>query len=555
MDALAALDLDQITDPAARQVIAVLLNRIEELHAENERLRTENQQWRDALARLQGGSGRPTIRPQVVRPTPTDHSSERERRVPTPRQPRSKVAELVIDRVETLAVEPALLPPDAVFKGYAEVVVQDLVIQPLTTCFRKATWYSPTTRQTYLAPLPPGYHGQFGPGLKALVLALYYAGEMSEPKLLAFLRSLGIQVADGTLAGWLIHDQAGFHAEAAAVTAAGLASSPWHHLDDTATRTDGRNGHCFVLGNPLYTRYCTLPKKDRLAVLDVLRDGRPRTFLLDAAAQTRLDALPLAGRTRQALAHFPRDTMVDDAALTAWLGEQLPGLGQQAAKTIRETLAVAAYQAARDGPVVRLLVGDDAGQWDGVTTEGRALCWIHAGRHFKQLSPCVPQHRALLADFLARFWDYYRELLAYRDRPSPAEAVRLAAAFDTLFATETGYRGLDARIAATRANKAELLVVLAHPEVPLHNNPAELGARQRVRKRDVSFGPRSAAGARAWDTFQTLVATAGKLGVSFYHYVRDRVTEAHALPALADLITERAAALNLGASWAPAPTS
>jgi len=46
-----------------------------------------------------------------------------------------------------------------------------------------------------------------------------------------------------------------------------------------------------------------------------------------------------------------------------------------------------------------------------------------------------------------------------------------------------------------------LLCVLAHPEVPLHNNPAELGARQRVRKRDVSFGLRSRAAVTAWDIF------------------------------------------------------
>jgi hypothetical protein len=276
MDALAARDLDQISDPAARQVIAVLLNRIEDLHAEHERLRAENQHLRDDLARLQGGSGRPTIRPQVVRPTPVDHSSARERRVPTPRQPRSKLAALVIDQVVTLPVDPVRLPPDAVVKGYAEVVVQDLLIQPRTTCFRKETWYAPTTRQTYLAALPAGYHGQVGPGLKALVLALYDAGEMSAPKLLAFLRSVGIQVADGTLAGWLIHDQAACHAEAAAVTDAGLASSPWQHVDDTATRLDGEHQHCFVLGNPLFTRYQTRPGKDRLAVLDGLRDGRPR---------------------------------------------------------------------------------------------------------------------------------------------------------------------------------------------------------------------------------------------------------------------------------------
>ncbi len=549
MDPLTALDLGEISDPTARRVIQGLLNRIEELYAATERLRAENQELRDDLARLKGGAGRPRIRPQAGRPALADYSSERERRAPTLRQPRRKVAELVIDRVETRAVDPALLPPDAVFKGYEEVVVQDLLIQPLTTCFRKAKWYSRTTHRTYLAPLPPGYHGQFGPGVKALALALYYAGDVSEPKLLAFLRSVGLRVSDGCLAGWLIHEVAPFHAEAAAATAAGLASSPWQHLDDTATRVDGHNRHCFVLANPLFTRYTTRPSKDRLTVVDVLRDGRPRTFLLDAQAQVRLDALTLSARTRQALARFPRETAVDEATLEAWLREHLSGLGQQAGKAIRETLAVAAYQASRDGPVVRLLVGDDAGQWAGVTAEGRALCWVHAGRHFKRLSPCVPQHRVLLDDFLAQFWDYYRELLAYRERPSAAEAARLEAAFETLFATETGYRGLDARIAATRANQAELLVVLAHPEVPLHNNPAELGARQRVRKRDVSFGPRGEAGIQAWDTFQTLVATATKLGVSFYHYVRDRVAGTNELPALAELITAQALALDLGASW------
>jgi hypothetical protein len=353
----------------------------------------------------------------------------------------------------------------------------------------------------------------------------------------------------------LIHDQDGFHTEAAAVTAAGLASSPWQHLDDTATRVDGCNHHCFVLANPLSTRYQTRPGKDRLTVVDVLRDGAARTYLLDRPAQARLDAATLARRTRQALTQFPRETVVDEATLTAWLAKHLPELGQQTAKTIRETLAVAADQATRDGPVVQVLVGDDAGQWAGVTAEGRALCWVQAGRHFKQLRPCVPQYQDGLAAFLDRFWAYYREVLAYRDHPSAAEAARLAAAFDTLFATETGDRGLDARIAATRANKAELLVVLTHPEVPRHNNPAELGARQRVRKRDVSFGPRSAAGATAWDTFQTLVATAAQLGVSFSAYVRDRVTQTNALPALADLIAARATILNLGASWLPAPQS
>jgi len=92
-------------------------------------------------------------------------------------------------------------------------------------------------------------------------------------------------------------------------------------------------------------------------------------------------------------------------------------------------------------------------------------------------------------------------------------------------------------------------MVLRHPEIPLHNNPAELGARGRVRKRVVSYGPRSPQGAQAWDTFQTLLGTAKKLGVNFFHYLRDRIGGARQMPSLADLIQQRAKDLRLGDSW------
>src|SRR5207253_793316 len=135
-------------------------------------------------------------------------------------------------------------------------------------------------------------------------------------------------------------------------------------------------------------------------------------------------------------------------------------------------------------------------------------------------------------------------------RSTAAEATRLEAAFDTLFGTETTYGALNVCIRRTQAHKAKLLRVLLHPELPLHNNPAELAARRRVRKRDVSFGPRSPTGVRAWDTFQGLVETTRKLGIRFWAYLRDRLTQAGEIPPLADLIAERAVDQALGASWA-----
>lgn len=100
--------------------------------------------------------------------------------------------------------------------------------------------------------------------------------------------------------------------------------------------------------------------------------------------------------------------------------------------------------------------------------------------------------------------------------------------------------------------RASLLLVLTYPELPLRNNPAELAARYRARKRDISFGPRTEAGKRAWDTFMTLLATTKKLGISFYDYLRDRVTKSNAIPNLAELIQLAAKELNLGWSYASA---
>jgi hypothetical protein len=140
-------------------------------------------------------------------------------------------------------------------------------------------------------------------------------------------------------------------------------------------------------------------------------------------------------------------------------------------------------------------------------------------------------------------------VLAYREQPDEAERVRLEAAVDRLFARVTGYDERDARIARTRANKLAVLQVLAHPERPLHNTASEVACRARVRKRLVSGGPRTAAGAKAWDTGMTIVETARKLGVSFSASIQDRISGAMQLPSLADLIAERAHALNLGASF------
>jgi hypothetical protein len=211
-------------------------------------------------------------------------------------------------------------------------------------------------------------------------------------------------------------------------------------------------------------------------------------------------------------------------------------------------MAIAAYHAQTDYPVVKLLICDDAPQFRWITDE-LALCWIHEGRHYKKLSPVIPYHQKQQQRFLRAFWRFYKRLNSYRDKPTSEHAMWLERYFDRLFATRTGYEALDKLISRTQNHKIQLLKVLTHPEIPLHNNSAELGARQRVRKRKISFGPRVKDGVQAWDTFMSLVATTKKLGVNFHDYILDRIMGTGDILPLPDLIEAQAQQLNLGASW------
>ncbi len=544
-------DLNSIQEiEGARQAILRLLNLVEELAGENRKLREEQQQLRDEINRLKGEQGKPNIKPSK-RETSTDkkdYSSESERHKPKKRKKTRKKAAIKVNREEVVRVDPAQLPPDAEFKGYEDVVVQDIKIVTDNVRFRKEKFYSPSKHETYLAKLPVGYEGQFGPGIKATTIVLYYAINTSEPKIKEFYEHIGLSISEGQISNLLIKKQDDFHAEKEAMYVAGLSSSPWQHTDDTPARVNGVNEYTHTVCNPLYTVYVTTKKKSRLAVLRAFTNGQALCFRLNEEAYAWLGEVSLPAKVLTKLQQLPQDQSLNEKDFTTLLDKHLSSLGQQQRRHILEATAVAAYHTQQEFPIIDLLICDDAPQFKRLT-EKLALCWIHDGRHYKKLNPLVAHHRQLLDDFLERYWNYYDELLIYKQHPTPEEAARLSTAFDDLFSETSGYDALDRRIAKTKAKKTSLLMVLKHPEIPLHNNPAELDARRRARKRDVSFGPRTDDGKKAWDTFISLAATTKKLGVSFYHYIHDRVSGINAIPQLADLITQQAEQSQLDASW------
>jgi Transposase IS66 family len=546
---LQKVDLAGIQDERARECIRLLLNLIESLRADLRKAQAENVYLREQLNRRKGGGGKPDR--SKDRSAPASQSSEKERAESSETKQhtkRSKLDRIRIDREQVLKLDPASLPPDAEFKGYEEVVVQELRIGTDNVKFRKEKYYAASTRQTYLAALPAGYRGEFGPHLKSLCLLFSHLCNRTEPKIADLLGNLGIVISSGQISAWLTGAYPEIQEEKQAIVEAGLRSSAWHHMDDTGTRVDGENQHCQIICNPLYGAYFTTARKDRLTIIDVLRNGRERVFRLNEEALDLLLQFGVSQRVVERARQMPFHQNWSEQELQRRLTEQIPDLAPGAHSRIVEAAALAAYHA--ESGHVRLLVCDDAKQFKLVADE-LALCWVHDGRHYQSLTPCVPQHREWLEAYRKRYWDFYKQLRAYQQAPTQERPAQLREQFDELFSTVTGYDALDQRIAKTKADKTHLLMVLEHPEIPLHNNPAELDARLRVRKRVVSYGPRSAAGAKAWDAMETLLSTARKLGVNFFEYIRDRVTGARQMTSLAELIKQRAEMMDLSSSWPP----
>lgn len=560
-------DVDVVPEGRPRELMGRVLNLVETVVAEATRVAEENERLREFLrkahVKLPPPSSSPSAEVKSQEPTngktpaspssesdttiaagaasASDRSSEKERRAREKPKPKRhpdyrSFRPISIDRTVLCPVDPARLPSDAIFLGCEETRVQDLLIRTDNVLYRAEVWQSPSQGRL-VGELPAGVQGEFGPQLRALLVSLKYVAGTSLPRAQELVEHLGILISSASVVKILHAAAEPLKAEKEALFRAALAATTYQHIDDTRARVGGASWHTHVIGSPLHASYFTRPNKDRLTVLDLLRTG-PRTYRFDTLTQELLQRFHVPKKWRRRAARLPQRRDLTEAELTPLLDAWQPAPPASCLANLREAAALASYRARPDH--VGTLVGDGAKQFRHVADHFQA-CWVHEGRHYKEIAPVVPQHQEQLERFRSDFWDYYGALQKYRAAPTPLRAEQLRTEFDELFSRRTGYDALDARIARTQRRKAELLTVLEHPEVPPHNNPAESDERTPARRRDVSLHCRHAAGADEMDTFTTIVVTAKKLAINAYQYLCDRISGAMRLPSLASLITQRAA--------------
>jgi hypothetical protein len=426
-------------------------------------------------------------------------------------------------------------PPGSRFRGYEDVLVQDLRICVDVVRYRRERWET-ATGERIIAPLPPGIIGGFGPELRRFIAAGHFQGQVTSERLVALLNGMGLQISKRQVVRLLSKGLDTLACEDQAVLRTGLETARWISVDDTSARHAGKNGFVTQLGDNRFAIFRTAMSKSRRAFLSLLQAG-DTDYVVNDEALAMMHRMNMAAPLISALADHPTRRFADEASWRA----HLHMLGFDRLKVTPDPVNVATegalWGAVREQGLLgdTVIVSDGAGQF---RVGAHALCWVHAERLVFKLQPTAPAHRQAVDLARTLIWWFYADLKAYQREPDPKRARMLRARFDRIFTKKTTYVMLDRQMARLHRQKADLLRVLDRPEIPLHTNGSENDIRTVVTKRKISGGTVSEPGKNARDTMLGLMKTCAKLGVSYYRFLGDRfaVPGAPVVPSLPSLV-------------------
>jgi hypothetical protein len=512
--------------PLVRGLLEIIEQLAEQVHGQEE----EIGRLKDEIAVLKGEKKRPRFKPSKLEEQAGKEQGERRGKRPGSEK-RGKTPELEIHEERIIA--PVEIPEGSRFKGYQDYVVQELVIRAHNTRYRLERWQTPQG-ESLIGRLPESVEGHFGPILVSYIVYQHHHAQVTQPLLREQLQEWGIEISAGQIDALLSSNKEDFFEEKGELLRAGLETSRYITVDDTGARHQGKNGYATHIGNEFFAWFQSTEHKSRINFLEMLRAGSTH-YRVDEDALAYMHAQKLPRWAVEQLGQHPERVFAD---LELWQGHlKRVGITQERHRRIATEGALLGSVLHHGCPEDLAIVSDDAGQFN-VLCHG--LCWVHAERLIHKLIPLNDTHRVELHSVRGQIWDLYAELKDYKTQPSAVKKAELEARFEEIFTTQTSFATLNATLTRLHRHKAELLLVLERPEVPLHTNGSERDIREYVRKRKVSGGTRSELGRRCRDTFISLKKTCRKLGISFWKYLTDRLSGSHEIPPLPTIIRQQA---------------
>lgn len=442
----------------------------------------------------------------------------------------------------TISIETPIseLPSGAVFNNYQEYFVQDLIIKPKVTKYMLARYKLPDG--TYItAPLPKNVKGHFGSGVKQFILHQYNTCNTTQQKISQTLTDIGLQISEGQVNNLLLNGTVEFEKEYDDILQAGLSTAGETSLesDDSSHRHQGKNGSMFVIRNSFFTYFKSTNSKSRASWLEALR-GKHTDFVINDIALSYFKSynpkhdLWLKIEKNNGLIYANEDEW---AKFLSNHNINSMTMAKQLLKALREAVLL--------GSVIDHGLDPNAHTVsDGATTykilHQHGICWIHAERLLKNVvSPSSDAAAKEKEKLLNDLWDYYRKLKLYQSNPLPEMKEPLRKEFDTVFEKKVRNNTLRDVLYAFRQKKEDLLKVLDHPMMPLHNNGSERDIRARVIRRKISGGTRTDKGKLARDIGSSIVGTCRKLNISARNFFGDRINKLDQIQPLPNLIRQK----------------
>lgn len=510
--------------PTIKQLIGVIDQQqgmINDLVADIEALK-------DEIKRLKNHKSKPRIKPSQMNKDQSKDTAKSTKRNGSAK--RSKNLELIIHEEKTIPIEN--IPEGSRFKGYQYYIIQELVIQIRNTRYRLERWELPDGSYQ-VATLPPGLQGyHFGPTLRSFIDYQYHHQHVTQPLLFEQLRDYKVDISKGELNRLLIERKECFHQEKREILPAGLKISSYIHVDDTGARHKGKNGYCTHIGNELFAWFESTRSKSRINFLELLQMGSQEYAVninaFDYMKRQKLPGVPFRLLEQASAKEFSTKEGWENHLASL-------GIKNERHRRIATEGALIGSLLSKGFFVNMTIMSDDAGQFNVFQ---HILCWVHAERKINELIPLNDIHAKDIAHIRSLFWEIYALLKEYKLSKDKALKVEIEKKFDAMCCIRTSYQLLNNVLKRLRGNKEELLLILKHPNLPLHNNLSERDIREYVKKRKISGSTRSDEGRRCRDTFASLKKTTKKLKINFWEYLLDRHSKKFKIPWIPSLISQ-----------------